>query len=369
MGPTRQLGARRSRGTGPRSVLFNLTITVLSMLLLVGVAGCATAPSASSTTTGTSGGALNHLHDLLPLQGVAGTVLVATHLGLYRTTDGGQSWREVAGGHGQAMDSLMIFKLAQSPVNPQRIYALAAQRTSTPPPAVPGVYVSDDAGQTWRLAASFASLSTISVYTISAGAKAADTVYAFLPPRASNGLVASADAGTHWQEQPALPISDITGIADDPVHPEDLFVWSPASGLYQSSNRGASWSAVSGVQGGVYALSFAGNQIYVQSDSGMFVSDTTGTSFHLVNAAVNFSRISFCAAAPAQGYGLTGTGAERTVDGGKTWQATAALTGRPGLIAVDPHNPNIAYVGFSYPVAVNITTDGGQHWRSVLAFA
>lgn len=65
----------------------------------------------------------------------------------------------------------------------------------------------------------------------------------------------------------------------------------------------------------MYALSFAGNWIYVQSDSGMFVSDATGTHFHLVNAAATFSRISFCAATTAQGYGLTGTGVERTVDG------------------------------------------------------
>jgi photosystem II stability/assembly factor-like uncharacterized protein len=367
MGLARRLGATRSRRTGLRSVVFKGAITLFSVLLLIGMAGCATTPSASSTTTGAYGGSLNHLHDLLPLRGVAGTVLAATHLGLYRTTDRGQTWREVAGGPGQAMDSLMIFKLAQSPVNPQRIYALAARRTNTPPPAAPGVYTSEDAGQTWRLAASFASLSTVSVYTISAAAKTADSVYAFLPPRASNGLMASADAGAHWQAQHTLPISDITGVADDPGHPEHLLVWSPASGLYQSSDQGASWSAVSSVQGGVYTLSFAGDFVYVQSDSGMFVSDTAGTRFHLINGAVNFSSISFCAATPADGYGLTGTGVERTVDGGKTWQATASLSGHPSLIAVDPNDSKIAYVGFSYPVGINITTDGGQHWRSVLA--
>lgn len=359
-----RMASRYSGFTG-YSVRFSLALC--SVLLLVGMAGCGTAPGASTTATGANSGSINHLHDLLPLRGVAGTVLVATHLGLYRTTDRGQTWREVAGGPGQVMDSLMIFKLAQSPVNPQRIYALAAQRTSTPPPAVPGVYTSSDAGQTWRLAASFASLSTGGVYTISAAAKTADKVYAFLPPRASNGLVASVDAGTHWQGRPALPISDITGVADDPGHPDHLLVWSPASGLYQSANQGTSWKAVSSVQGGVYGLSFAGDLIYVQSDSGLFMSDTTGSHFHLVNSAANFSSVTFCLASPAQGYGLTGTGIELTLDGGKTWQATAPLNGHPGLVAVDPEAPGIAYVGFSYPVGVDITTDGGRHWRSILA--
>jgi photosystem II stability/assembly factor-like uncharacterized protein len=378
MGSTRHtnFGAPRFRRIGHPSAMsavfgvtmrLNLWIALLLVGLCVGMAGCAATSGTSSTPSGTYGGSLNHLHDVLPLRGVAGIVLVATHLGLYRSVDRGQTWREVAGGPGQAMDSLMIFKLAQSPVNPQRVYALAARRTSAPPPAAPGVYTSADAGQTWRLAASFASLSTLSVYTIGAGAQTADSVYAFLPPRASAGLMASTDAGAHWQAQPTLPISDITGVAEDPDHPEHLFVWSPSSGLYQSTDRGASWKAVSSVQGGVYALSFAGNRIYVQSDSGIFVSDVTRTRFHLVNAAATFSSVSFCAAAPTQGYGLTGTGVERTLDGGKTWRATASLKGHPTLIAVDPNVPGIAYVGFSYPVGLDITTDGGQHWRSILA--
>src|SRR5690242_8027120 len=136
-------------------------VLALHAILLLGViAGCA---PGSSSSNAAYGGSLNHLHDLLPLRGTPGTVLLATHLGLYRTTNRGQTWREVAGGPGQAMDGLMIFKLAQSPVDPQRMYALASLRTSTPPPSTPGVYTSADAGQTWHLAASFNSLSTQSV--------------------------------------------------------------------------------------------------------------------------------------------------------------------------------------------------------------
>src|SRR5690348_1364464 len=289
-----RLGAVRQHGAKRRFVIFRpvvaLCLALCSVVLLAVVAGCAPAPGAS-TTPGASSGSINHLHDVAPLRGVGagGVALVATHLGLYRTTDHGQTWREVAGGHGQVMDSLMIFKLAQSPVDPRRVYALAALRTSAPPPALPGVYVSEDAGQTWRLAASFASLSTSSIYTMSAGAATANTVYAYLPSRASNGLMVSSDAGTRWQATPALPISDISGVADDPGHAGHLFVWSPVSGLYQSGNHGATWNAVSGVEGGVYALSFAGDQVYVQSDSGLFVSDSTGRSFHLVSSTASFS--------------------------------------------------------------------------------
>ena len=92
-----------------------------------------------------------------------------------------------------------------------------------------------------------------------------------------------------------------------------------------------------------------------------------GARFHLVNPTANFSSVAFCAAIPSQGYGLTGTGVERTLDGGKTWQPTAPLSGHPSLVAVDPEDASIAYVGFSYPLGLDITTDGGRHWRSVLA--
>lgn len=367
-----RFGARRPPGAQRRSAMYRLTITLslalCGMALLAGMAGCAPAQGTTTTTPGAASGSINHLHDVLPLRGVGAgaVVLAATHLGLYRTTDHGQTWREVAGGHGQVMDSLMIFKLAQSPVDPRRIYALAALRTSAPPPALPGVYTSADAGLTWRLASSFESLSTSSIYTMSAGAATANDVYAYLPSRASYGLMVSRDAGTHWQATPALPISDISGVADDPGHSGHLFVWSPVSGLYLSADHGATWNAVSGVVGGVYALSFAGDQVYVQSDSGLFVSDSTGTSFHLVSSTASFSSVCFSAAAPAQGYGLTGTGVERTTDGGKTWQATAALSGHPTLVEADPTDPGTAYVGFSYPVQLDMTTDGGQHWRPIL---
>jgi hypothetical protein len=120
----------RSCGTNHFSA--GLCLAICSVLLLIGMTGCAGATSptavtsaayATSTpaaTSATFGGLFNHLHDVLPLRGVVGTVLMATHLGLYRTTDRGRTWREVAGGHGQAMDGLMIFELAQSPLDPWR---------------------------------------------------------------------------------------------------------------------------------------------------------------------------------------------------------------------------------------------------------
>ena len=88
------MDARRAGRTRRPTVVSSLAIrlAMCGILLLVGMAGCSTAPGASSTTTGINSSSLDHLHDMLPLHGMAGTMLVATHLGLYRTTDRGQTW-------------------------------------------------------------------------------------------------------------------------------------------------------------------------------------------------------------------------------------------------------------------------------------
>src|ERR1051326_8266665 len=49
----------------------------------------------------------NHIHSMLALPGKAGTVLLATHYGLFRTTDGGKTWKKVLGGSGQLAQGLM----------------------------------------------------------------------------------------------------------------------------------------------------------------------------------------------------------------------------------------------------------------------
>jgi hypothetical protein len=43
-------------------------------------------------------------------------------------------------------------------------------------------------------------------------------------------------------------------------------------------------------------------------------------------------------------------------DAGTHWQATAALSGHPTLVEADPTDPRTAYVGFSYPAQLDMTT-------------
>jgi hypothetical protein len=314
------------------------------------------------------GGSQNHMHDMLALRGAAHTVLLATHIGLYRTMDSGGSWTEVAGGSGQQMDGLMIFKLAQSPVDAARIYVLAIPRTGRigDAPATPGLYTSADYGKTWKLATAMASLPTKSVFTIGAGSLSAGNVYTIIPALAERGLYVTQDFGAHWSALPALPDSHPTGVVGDPNHPGRVFLWSASTGFYISDNAGQAWTSASDIQGGIFAVSLAGTTIYASGDAGTYVSTDDGAHFTLANPNYTFSSVAASWGTPPNAYAITGTSVYATSDAGANWRQAAATSSHPGNITTDPSDAHTVYAAFSYPVGVQVSSDGGTHWRTVL---
>jgi photosystem II stability/assembly factor-like uncharacterized protein len=349
------------------------TIGLLSALICLLLAGCDLG-NTQDTSSAAYGGSLNHLHDLLALQQVPKTLLLATHIGLYRSDNQGKIWSEVAGGAGQPMDGLMLFKLAQSPVDPQRVYVLAVPRPDNPRAAraSPGLYTSTDTGQTWRLAVAASRFPVSSIFTIGVGGGAPGEVYVILTALADRGVYVSTDAGQTWRALLKLPTTDPSGLlgvrapSSDPAHQERLFLWSIASGLFESDDGGTTWTAASGITGGIFAFSQAGDTLYATGESGLYVSTDGGAHFQLTPTQITFSTVVACALAPTHAYGLTGTMIYASTDGGQTWRPTATTSQHPGVLAADPDNSTTAYVGLSYPLGVEETTNAGHSWQQVL---
>jgi photosystem II stability/assembly factor-like uncharacterized protein len=312
------------------------------------------------------GGTPNHMHDLLVLRGMPSTLLVASHIGLYRSTDAGKNWSEVAGENGQAADGLMLFKLAQSPVDFKRVYVLAIPRPDNPGAAKgkPGIYTSADAGATWKLATATTTFPA-SIYTIATGAASSGQVFALLS--GDQGLYTSGDAGAHWQRLPSLPAGNVAGILGDPAHAGRLLLYSLSSGLFQSDDNGHSWSQTQGIAGGVSALCVAGSDAaYAIGDQGVYVSHDDAHSFALVNKDETFSSVSASLADAKLAYALTNAAVYATRDGGVTWKQAAPIDRHPANLAVDPANAAQAYVSMSNPIGVVQTKDSGAHWQQIL---
>ncbi len=155
----------------------------------------------------------------------------ASECGLYKTTDGGDTWTHLTNGLPKDLIGKVGVDLA--PSDPTRVYAILEA-----PGAEAGVYRSDDAGATWRQVSSQASLIARPFYYtyITVDPKNADVVYV-------NNLSfwKSTDGGKTWRSRPT-PHGDNHGMWINPDDP-DIFIQSNDGGANVTIDGGKSWSS------------------------------------------------------------------------------------------------------------------------------
>jgi len=149
--------------------------------------------------------------------------------GIYRSTDGGDTWTKVTNG----LPNELVGKanIAVSNANPNRIYVLIEAKPGS------GLYRSDDGGQSFQLASTFAQIITRPFYytTITADPKNADVVYA-----GAEGYFRSSDAGKTWQIM-RVPHGDNHDLWINPTN-SDVMIQSNDGGANVSLNGGRTWS-------------------------------------------------------------------------------------------------------------------------------
>jgi photosystem II stability/assembly factor-like uncharacterized protein len=155
----------------------------------------------------------------------------ASEGGIYKTTDGGETWTHLTSGLPRNLVGKAGVDLA--PSNPKRVYAILEA-----PDTEAGVYRSDDAGATWRQVSSQPSLIARPFYYtyINVDPTRDDVVYV-------NNLSfwKSIDGGTTWRSQPT-PHGDNHGMWVNPDNP-DVFIQSNDGGANVTLDGGRSWSS------------------------------------------------------------------------------------------------------------------------------
>ena len=151
--------------------------------------------------------------------------------GLYRSTDGGVSWKQLTG-NGLPTGTLGRIHVSVSPADSKRIYAMIEAEQG-------GLYRSDDGGEHWQRVNDDGRLSQRAWYfsTVLADPKNADTVYA-----ENTGLFRSTDGGKTFELLPARH-GDHHGIWIDPTDP-DRIIEASDGGASISFDRGRTWSTV-----------------------------------------------------------------------------------------------------------------------------
>jgi photosystem II stability/assembly factor-like uncharacterized protein len=172
-------------------------------------------------------------NDAMNLARPAGkTVWTAGHQVFAKSTDGGQSWTQV---RPPGLPGYDIHGFAIDPAHPNRLYAAVAGE---------GLYRSSDGGR------SFTTLSREvggSVFAL-----AVDRRGRIFAGDARRGLLLSADEGKHWQV--ALR-AGVAGIAINPTDPQRVIAAGP--GVVLSTDAGRTWRRVLTVQPGAGPIAWS----------------------------------------------------------------------------------------------------------------
>ena len=299
------------------------------------------------------------------------TIYVGMHDGVcaVSSADGGQTWQQ-----GPVTDlPHAAARLVAGPANPQTAYLAAYEA---------GVYRSDDGGASWRKLDTYPSPYAHSVL---AHPSEPDTIYVGSEPAT---VYRSTDGGASWQELDgfrAVPEAGDWGfhaptrdshVRDLRVAPNDagrLYGGIEVGGMVRSDDAGKSWKQLPGLNDDIHCVHLSGDRpdsIYVATARAPYRSDDGGDNWQLINAGLERRYTLHIAASPDDADLVLVTVSEnarrlnpqfyRSTDAGQSWTLVDGLGAgeNPEDMVVafdwDPEEPNRVYAG----------TDGGGLYSS-----
>ena len=329
--------------------------------------GSATLANAYTVTPGIgqwNGGNLfgGDVHQLLMKPGDPSTLYAPAYglVGLFRSTDAGQSWKFT--GAGLVLDN---YQLAVDPQHPDWLYAFAGA----------GVERSKDEGDTWTTVLATwpggRQFAHARVYPSPYEPQALFVSSYIEPldagsPGGAQGLVRSTNGGASWTIVPSVAGLNVVDVAFDPSDHAQMVLVTKDARVYHSGDGGVSWNQVASPP--LSSLGFNEQLAYNPYRPGEVWIDSTDPNGVFKSTDASLSNWQSVTPAILGGAGITFTGADsvyvtwlHSTDGGAHWQGFGPVTG-VGALLFDPINPQIGYVG-DRTYGVQKTTDGGLTWQ------
>ncbi|RIK35781.1 MAG: glycosyl hydrolase, partial [Chloroflexi bacterium] len=318
--------------------------------------------------------------------------------GVWKTTDGGQSWRNVSDGYFRYAS---VGALAVAPSDPNVIYAGMGETSIRGNVSRgDGVYRSDDAGRSWR---HLGLAETQNIGEIVIHPHNPEVVYVAAlghvwGPNAERGVYRSTDGGATWRL--VLHKSSKAGAVDlsiDPTNPRILYatIWQAErgphymssggedSGIWRTMDGGETWQELSrrpglpqtGVYGkiGIAASGAKAGRVYaiVEHEYGaLFRSDNYGDSWSrgsedrdLRTRAWYYHHI-YADPQDADVVWVLNVDAWRSIDGGNTFSVVQVHHGDTHALWIDPRDPQRMIMGDDGGAEVSYT--GGASWSTIL---
>ena len=398
----------------PRS-LASLLVLSAAFGLLAG-ARSASGQEAAWTTNGPLGGSV---YCLVPDPSHPSTLYAGTAMGVFKSDDGGASWRSASSG----LPSFRVQTIAIDPTTPSTLYA----GTLTPDGVDSvGIFKSTDGAASWTainegLIDPLTGISPLDVWSLAIDPKNPGTILAgsrfseifksvdggltwqpktfggfqylletsairFDPTNSSRilaasnplGLLVSTDGGEDWSTFGNASDTFFTIVAD-PTTPATLYAGNTSgSGIFKSTDSGAHWSTINkGLPGGSGALplvrgfavdpSHPANLYAGTYGNGLFRSTDGGLNWSSANGAMRSNYVAAIAVGQSSTL-LAGTlfsGVYRSADNAATWTSSEAgidIAQVTALLA-DPASPGTVYAATFDGVSKSV--DGGGTWLGV----
>ena len=340
---------------------------------------------------------------------------LAGGVGLFRSTDAGESWRFIDNNVVQNADFVL------DPSHPTWLYSYSYSRGESE-----GLWRSENEGDTWIWLSSpwlpatgeatgqrevFVSPHDPNILFLCSYSNPDDTF-----PTLDLGLKKSLDAGIHWSNVAGMPGVPVQSVAFDPANASNMVLATSDARVFRSTDGGTSWVPAMTPSTTLSDLGYTGFVTYNPHKSGevWFVAngtpggifrsgDASLMSWHPVSPAAGGGAYSLSFPAddvvytprwfstndgdswstygPVPWYGATSlvfapdttqiayisdddVGVRKTIDGGRTWLAkNQGLTGlRMASMDVSRADPLRVYASFMGPLGIYRSGDGTSHW-------